>query len=98
MWRFPMLVEIFKKDLVDGEQDNCETCAVARALCRLPFPDGANTVKVDHKEIEYTYKRPGQYYGAIIKRVKTPRAVENYIRRFDKDKNSVCPTVFNIDL
>jgi hypothetical protein len=91
-----MRVEVTKKDIKEGVQQDCRTCAVAKALCRLPFPKGTDRLLVDHGYV--LYDRTDYPWDGPKIRVPVKREVTNYIKRFDKNKKYVQPTVFNIDI
>lgn len=92
-----MRVEIFKSDIKHGDQSVCQTCVVARAINRV-LPEGyissVRGLKYDIQKVLTTSF--GDFYESVKYDLPLPSEVRNYIRRFDKNKKSVLPTVFNI--
>lgn len=97
-----MRVEVFKTDICHGEQNECKTCVVARAINRK-LPEGYFSI-VTNDNYDIGKKRalgldvPYWDYDVVVKRVPLNRTVGNYIRRFDKNRKSVCPTVLDIEI
>lgn len=92
-----MLVEIFKSDIKHGDQGNCQQCVVARAINRV-LPEGhVASVVGPYYDIRETRKNEyGTFTVTVLRDVPLPREVKRYVSRFDKNKKSVLPTVFNI--
>ena len=92
-----MRVEIFQSDLQHGNQANCNTCPVARAINRVLPENHTASVVGPYYDIrqseEYDFRIT---YKTVIKGIPLPREVKRYVCRFDKNKKSVRPTVFNI--
>lgn len=91
-----MIVEVFKKDIAEAEKFDCEKCVIAKALCRLPFPEGATKVSVGSTDFHYIGdKLDADGIPNKVKTVQLPRLVQKYILKFDRGEK-VIPTVFYI--
>jgi hypothetical protein len=95
-----MQVEVFKTDICHGEQESCKECVVARAINRK-LPE--KYFSIVHHGYYNVAKRvstvePFDVDYQLVRRVPFSRTVTKYIRRFDKNKKSVLPTVLNIEV
>lgn len=95
-----MKLETFKCDIREGEQLHCNKCVIALAYARLPMPKGADEVLVDGRTVRWVGPNPVMpHYDGLritVAEQELPRVVKSYIKRFDKNKKLVRPTVFSV--
>lgn len=89
-----MKIETFQNDINKSQQQCITSCVIARALNRGPMPNGANYVIVDGQQARYV-KVINDAYETVACLYLTPE-VKRYIKKFDKDKKLVRPTVMYI--
>lgn len=89
-----MKIETFQNDINKSQQQCITSCVIARALNRGPMPNGANYVIVDGQQARYV-KVINDAYETVAWLYLTPE-VKRYIKKFDKDKKLVRPTVMYI--